>query len=140
MIVVAFFSWEVVRRDEWWSGDPDIYADLPVRCENVKGTADVDYALREAPEPWNAYRTPGFACWYTEHRFRQLFPSYASISHAKLGEMLYENLGWESVKDRDKFERTKPLLMGAFLPPFGQSCHRRRLCLGVLRVRAASEP
>ncbi|MBB3446425.1 hypothetical protein [Rhizobium sp. BK379] len=117
IVAVGFMSWESIQRDEWWSGDPNVFADLPVHCENASGSADVDYYRREAPEPWNAYRTPGSACWYSEHRFRQLFPSYNSISHAKLSEMLYQNLGWEMARSSDKYDRTKSAAMTAFIPP-----------------------
>ncbi|MBY5440666.1 hypothetical protein [Rhizobium leguminosarum] len=117
IVAVGLIGWEPIRRDQWWSADPNPFADSPVRCENATGTANVDYTRRNAPEPWNAYRTPGYACWYPEGRFRTLFPSYNAVSHAKLTEMLYQNLGWEQATDSDKFIRTKPVALFAFVPP-----------------------
>ncbi|PDT05137.1 hypothetical protein CO666_05770 [Rhizobium chutanense] len=115
--VFVFISWDSIERDEWWSGDPDIYADLPVPCGKARGTEGKDYSQRLAPEPWNTVRNPGSACWYPERKFRALFPFYNGNSHGKVSKMLYDELGWEPAEGGDKFLRTKPVVLAALLPP-----------------------
>ncbi|NEH32651.1 hypothetical protein [Rhizobium ruizarguesonis] len=117
IVAAIFISWESIKLDEWWSDDPNVYADLPVPCDKARGTEGRDYSQRPAPEPWNAVRNPGSACWYGEDKFRILFSFYDGDSHGKVSKMLYGELGWEPAEGNDKFLRTKPVVMTALIPP-----------------------
>ncbi|WP_160010717.1 hypothetical protein [Rhizobium sp. 18055] len=118
---VGFMGWQEISKDRWWIGNPwyeaDLIADLPVRCEQARGAKGTDYAVRHAAEPWNRYRDPPQACWYTEDRFRALWPEYKDLAFATVSADLYRTLGWSPRFDGDRFLRTRPIAYFAFIPP-----------------------
>lgn len=99
----------------FWENDP--LAELPVPCPDARGIANTDFTAKMAVEPWNRYRDPSHACWYEESRFRTLWPEYADLTHLQISGKLYERLGWSREFEGNKFERTKPVVMFALLPP-----------------------
>ncbi|KQZ47447.1 hypothetical protein [Ensifer sp. Root558] len=113
--------WPDIQRDTWTIGDrwweADALANLPVRCEYARGAINADYRIGVAAEPWNQHRAPSQACWYSEKRFRALWPEYADLDHASLSNKLYQSLGWTPQIEEDRFERTKRAMFFAFIPP-----------------------
>lgn len=121
VVLIVGLSWSDIRRDRWlaeeawWDSDP--LADLPVRCEEARGSATIDYRIEDAPEPWNRVREPSKACWYSEERFRTLWPEYSVLEHVDLSLKLYRSLGWEPEFARDPFDHTKRAAAFALIPP-----------------------
>ncbi|MBB3388930.1 hypothetical protein FHT82_001653 [Rhizobium sp. BK275] len=110
-----------IKSDKWWKGDewwekaePSF---LPVRCEDARGTINVDYEKLDAFEPWNQYRNPSTACYFTIEKFRALFPEYKDQSREEISKKLYDRIGWEPVFDGDRYEHTKIVAAVAFGPP-----------------------
>ena len=118
---ITAIGWGEVSKDRWITGDPfwesSALAALPVRCEDARGVANVDYKSDPAVEPWNRYLSPSNACWYDEARFRVLWPEYADMKHFDLSRQLYKSLGWSQTFEGDRYERTKRVAIVALAPP-----------------------
>ncbi|MBN9033816.1 MAG: hypothetical protein BGO05_09875 [Rhizobiales bacterium 63-7] len=104
-----------VKGSEWWEKEPLNL--LPVRCEEAKGQAGSDYQIAAAFEPWNKFREPGQACFYTLEHFRAFWPEYENMDKAAVSKALYSKIGWSMVFDGDRFENTKTAAMIAIVPP-----------------------
>ncbi|ASY58291.1 hypothetical protein [Sinorhizobium sp. CCBAU 05631] len=119
--VIVVIGWDNIIQDRWYAGAPfwegDPLAELPVVCADARGIVNTDYTSKSAVEPWNRDRSPSYACWYEEARFRALWPEYSDLTHLQISDKLYERLGWSRQFQGDQFERTKPVLLFALLPP-----------------------
>ncbi|WP_186007842.1 hypothetical protein [Rhizobium etli] len=110
-----------IKSDKWWKGDEwwekDPLAFLPVRCEDARGTVNVDYEKLDAFEPWNQYRTPSTACYFTIEKLRAPFPEYKDQSREEISRKLYDRIGWAPAFDGDRYEHTKIVSAVATIPP-----------------------
>jgi hypothetical protein len=118
---VGLLGADTIKADKWWKGnewweDPPL-AFLPVQCGDARGVKDKDYEAQQAFEPWNIYRTPSTACFYTVENFRRLFPEYKDLSREDLSKKLYAKLDWAPAFDGDRFEHTKTVTSAALIPP-----------------------
>ena len=130
-IVVGMASGDKwLKGSEWWETEPLNL--LPVRCEDARGQAGTDYQRTVAFEPWNRFRSPGEACFYTLENLRSLWPEYASIERSDASKALYDKIGWSAVFEGDRFEGTKTAALIAVAPPIAM------LLLGLLVMWAVA--
>lgn len=119
--IVGIFGIDHVKSDKWWKGEEwwekDPIAFLPVACTDARGVQNVDYEKLDAFEPWNRYRTPSSACYYTHDKFKIMFPEYKDTPFGEISNTLYQKIGWSPKFDGDRFEQTKIVIAVAFLPP-----------------------
>ncbi len=122
IVVLGVISWPMAIKDYGWADSSQLgqyrSAELPVRCEEARGTVHLDYWVREAAEPWNRddYETPSHACWYNEQRFRALWPEYKNMPLADLSAELYRSLEWSQQFNGDPYLHTKLAALVAFVP------------------------